>query len=109
MSARNVDFLLQLAETAMFQAELVTPIRREALLNEVKDVLIEAEMVSPGSAAWLLACVNARLGNSALVRKWLERARKSETLPEGAKVASSAYMMHLREQNWFQDFVAQID
>jgi hypothetical protein len=108
MPTRSVDRLIEFAETAMFEAELVDPAERETLLIGAKDALIKVEMVAPGRGAWLLACVNARLGNAGLVQKWLERARTSDSLPCGQRVASNAYMIDMRAHPWFQELVSRL-
>jgi hypothetical protein len=56
-----------------------------------------------------MACINARLGNPPLARKWLERARSANTLPARTQIDASAYMADLRRHAWFQEFVARID
>jgi hypothetical protein len=101
--------LLQRAETAMFQAELAGPDLRESLLMEAKDTLIQVESVAPGRGAWLMACLNVRMGNAPLALRWLERAHHAAALPDRDTITASAYMKTVLRERWFQEFLAGID
>lgn len=101
--------LLQRAETAMFQAELAASHLREAFYVDAKDALIQVEMRAPGRGAWLMACLNARMGNPPLARKWLERAHAANALPVRSVLVTSAYMKDLHGEAWFQEILARIE
>ncbi|NIA13837.1 MAG: hypothetical protein GWP08_07125 [Nitrospiraceae bacterium] len=92
---------IQHAEVKMMQADFVEGHEREILLTEAKDDLLRAEHAAPGSGSWRLACIGARLGQEALCRKWLERARKAGTLLPRAELAKHHYFADVRDRPWF--------
>lgn len=109
VTLKEAHELIQYAEATLLQAELSGGPEREALLQEVKDALIRAESVEPGSGAWLMACVNARLDNAPLCQKWLERAHAADALPSRDAMLSSPYLKPVRDQKWFQRFLKRLE
>ncbi len=101
--------LIQRAQTAMLQAEFAAGHERETLYLEAKDSLLRTETLSPGRGAWLMACLNVRMGSPALAQKWLERAHSAGALPARADIVGSAYMTGLRGHAWFEEFVARLE
>ena len=82
---------------------------REQFFLEAKDALIQCEVAAPGRGAWLMACLNVRMGSVSLARKWLERAHSAGQLPARTDIVASAYMAELRGEAWFQEFVARVE
>ena len=109
MSAEEIHVLIQRAEAAMFQAELADSDIRETLFVEAKDALIQVEMTAPGRGAWLMACLSARTGSTALARKWFERAHAADSLPKRSVIVASAYMKGLHGETCFQEIVERIE
>ncbi len=109
VTLKEADSLIQHAETTLLQAELSGGSEREALLQEVKDALIRAEAIEPGSGSWLMACVNARLHNAPLCQKWLERAHAAGALPAREEMLNTPYLKPVRDQKWFQRFLRQLE
>lgn len=93
---------IQFAEVQMLQAEQVPPTTRDSFLDEAKDALIRAEHLIPGSGAYRLACINARVGKTKLCREWLERAKKAGTLPSSKELNAAPYLKDVRGQKWFK-------
>jgi hypothetical protein len=93
----------------MLQAEFAPMVAREGLFLEAKDALIACETAAPGRGAWLMACLNMRMGSVALARKWLERAHAAGHLPARTVIVASAYMAELKGEDWFEDFMARVE
>lgn len=92
----------------MLQAEFAARGDREALYIEAKDALIECETLAPGRGAWLMACLNVRMGSVPLARKWLERAHAAEALPPREEILESAYMAEVLDHAWFVEFIERV-
>lgn len=97
----QIEQFLKHAEAQMMQAEFADADGKEALFHEAKDHLIRAEQIMPGSGAWLMSCIHARANNGALCVKWLERARKSSTLPDMDTVLNHAHFSKVVTEKWF--------
>ena len=100
---------IQHVEAQLTHFEFVPPGRREEMLIQMKDRLIQAERLKKGSGSWLMACLHGRMKEPELCLKWLQRAQKNDTLPEKHKLHTSAYFKHFHEEKWFVEFAAQLD
>jgi hypothetical protein len=105
----DVQRFLDHADVKLLQADFASGEARTALLDEARDLLILGEMRHPGSGAWRLACVSARMGQEKLCLKWLERARKTGTLPAKEIVAGAAELEAVHDKHWFKAFVRELD
>jgi hypothetical protein len=92
---------LQHAEAQMMQAEFAEGDAKITLFQEAKDHLIRAERVMPGSGAWLMSCIHARLNNGEMCIQWLERAKKASMLPHPKDIQSHAHFRTAINQPWF--------
>jgi hypothetical protein len=101
---KQIKQLLQHAEAQLLQAEFAPPVARDAIWHDIKDALIRAEKIAPGSGAWLMACVHGRQNNAEMCRKWLDRAVKYDSLPDKEAVQSNPHLKPFREEDWFRQF-----
>lgn len=99
---------VQQAEALMLHAELLAGDGRRDAYLEAKDLLLRAERLAPGSGAYAMACVSARLGDSTLCEKWLERAERWGTLPARAVLTASPYLAAVRDERWFKKFLNRV-
>ncbi|PCJ59165.1 MAG: hypothetical protein COA73_09235 [Candidatus Hydrogenedentota bacterium] len=102
---KQVKQFLQHAEAKLLHAEFAPPEAREEIWHEVKDALIRAEKIVPGSGAWLMACLHGRQQNPEMCRKWLERAKKHGALPDGVTIQSNPHLKLFHDSDWFQIYL----
>lgn len=101
--------LLQRADVLLMQFDLVSEEMREPILTELKDLLIEAEHLTAGSASWRLACVCGREGNGDLCRRWLERGVRYGSLPSENTIQKSPHLARIRGQKWYKRFLKKME
>jgi len=104
-SQTNIDQYLQFAESQLVELEFAPLDARGEILIKIKDKLIQAETIQKGSGSWLMACTHARMLETELCVRWLERARKNGALPDKEKVQTSSYFKGFRDEPWFVEFV----
>ena len=75
---------------------------REALYQEAKDVLLNAETIKLGSGAFNLACVFALCGDENECQKWLKIGEKVSTLPIREHAMRNKAIADMREKPWFK-------
>ena len=73
-----------------------------ALFLQARDAMICAEALEPGSTAYNLACVSARLGEEDACREWLRRAADAGTLPGPEVLAEDPDLDTVRKKPWFK-------
>lgn len=103
----EVTALLQQADVMFLQADFVAKAERRGLLADLKDVLLRAEMLLPGSGAWRLARMAAEVGRDDLCQKWLLRAQANGRLPTAEALFSEPGFQSVREKPWFQKILGK--
>ena len=78
------------------------------LLIEAEKELLEAEALMPGSAAYNLGCVYARLGNETECQRWLARTKELGKLPDQDNIATDPDLENVRDSQWFKDFLGEL-
>lgn len=78
------------------------------LLIEAEDALLKAESLMPGSGAYNLSCVYARMGNETECRRWLERASAIGKLSTKEHMTVDPDLDNVRESQWFKDFLEKL-
>lgn len=101
----QIEQFLKHAEAQMMQAEFADAEGKEALFHEAQDHLIRAEQIVPGSGAWLMSCIHARLNNGALCVKWLDRAKNSSKLPDTETIQNHAHFAQAKGERWFVTWI----
>lgn len=105
----QIQQYIQHVEAQLVQLEFAPPNRREEMLIQMKDALIQAEYLKKGSGSWLMACIHGRMKEAELCLKWLERARKNDALPEKQKLLNSSYFKAFHEETWFFEFANNLN
>jgi tetratricopeptide (TPR) repeat protein len=75
---------------------------------EAKEKLLSAEAISPGSAAYNLACLSALRGEEAECLRWLEKSRELGKLPSREHLANDPDLDNVRESEWFKAFLVGV-
>ena len=76
------------------------------LLAQAEEKLLAAERLSPGCAAYNLACVAARRSQPDACREWLEKSRQAGKLPSPSLLRTDPDLQSMRTHPWFADFLA---
>jgi hypothetical protein len=105
----QIDQYIRHVEAQLVQFEFTPPERREHLLIQMKDLLIQAETLKKGSGSWLMACLHGRMKEPEMCLKWLERAKKNSALPAKQKLQTSSYMKTFCQDQWFIEFTNTLD
>ena len=77
------------------------------LLEAAKEKYRDAESRAPGSAAYNLACVAARLGNLDECRSWIVKSREPGIRVSPDRMARDPDLASVRECDWFRELVAK--
>jgi hypothetical protein len=104
----QIDQYIQRVEAKLVQFEFTPPEGREELLIQMKDALIQAEVLKKGSGSWLMACIHGRMNEATMCLKWLERAQKNNALPELLRLQTNTYMKGFRAEAWFIEFTNKL-
>jgi hypothetical protein len=76
--------------------------QRIGLLMEAKEKFLVSETFEPGSGAYRLACVCARLCEDEECRNWLEQSREPGILVTRDEMLEEPHFELVRERDWFQ-------
>ncbi len=79
--------------------------KRNKLFRKAQALMIKAERVSPGSAAYNLACFAALRGNVEQSRHWLARAKASGALPSREELLADPDLAKVRKYQWFLELI----
>ena len=72
----QVNGYIQHVEARLVDLEFTPPEKREQLLIQMKDSLIQAETLIKGSGSWLMACLHGKMNEPEMCLRWLQRACK---------------------------------
>ena len=89
------------------KAWLAEGAERVRLLQEARNKYAEFESRRPGSAAYDLACVAARLGEPDQCRQWLEKSREPGIRISADRMAGDPAVASVRECDWFGRLLAK--
>jgi hypothetical protein len=76
------------------------------LVAQAEEKLLAAERLSPGLAAYNLACLAARRNQPDACREWLEKSRQAGKLPSPSHLRTDPDLQSMRTHPWFADFLA---
>jgi len=79
-----------------------------ALLERAEARFLAAEGQRPGSAAYNMACVEARLGDEAACLRWLEKAQRHGLLPDRKHIETDPDLEAVRGAVWFEPFLESL-
>ena len=82
---------------------------RRRLLEEARRNGLRAEELSPGQAAYNLACVAALRNDEADTRTWLEASKAAGKLPSIAHIKKDSDLDSIRDTEWFQEFLRGLE
>lgn len=99
---------IEIARVKLVQLEFAQGEHKDVLFSEARDALLLAEHITPGSGAWTLACISARVGSEALCERWLQRAVKRGMMPSKAEIKSSPYMVNVIRKAWFEKIIENL-
>lgn len=80
----------------------------ERLFDQGREKALAAEELSPGAGSYNLACAFARLGQESNCREWLEKCKAQVTLPSADHIRDDPDFAGVREQEWFEKFLASL-
>ncbi len=92
-----------LALVLMLQATGETASVAHDLLEQAKARLVSVETMSPGTGAYYLARVHARLGEENEARQLLEQLRNTSGLPSQEDLLVDPDLVSLRNRPWFKE------
>ena len=81
----------------------------DRLLDEAKEKLLALEALVEGRAAYNMACLSALRGEDEEARRWLEKSRELGHLPSLEHLQQDSDLDNIRDQPWFQSFLAELD
>ena len=90
------------------QAKTKTGKDADRLFAQSKDLLLKAESISPGSAAYNIACWCAIRGQEDECRKWLEKCLDSGVMPSRQHLEKDMDLENVREKLWFKAILARL-
>lgn len=79
------------------------------LFDLAEDKLHQAEVISPGSGSYNLACIAALRGRTQECRKWLEDGSILGRIPRRSRLESDPDMAAVRGEAWFRMFLEKIE
>ncbi len=80
----------------------------DRLFSQSKDLLLKAESISPGSAAYNIACWCAIRGQENECRKWLEKCLNLKVMPSRQHLEKDRDLEKVREKPWFKAILARL-
>ena len=80
----------------------------ERLFDQALEKALAAEELSPGAGSYNIACAFARLGQESNCREWLEKCKAQGKLPSADHIRNDADLAGVREQEWFEKFLASL-
>jgi len=90
------------------QAKTKTGEDADRLFAQSKDLLLKAESISPGSAAYNIACWSAIRGQEDECKKWLEKCLDLEVVPSRQHLEKDLDLENVRERPWFKVILARL-
>ena len=90
------------------QAKMKTGDEADALFAQAGERLAAAETLSPGAAAYNLACLCSLRQDANGCKNWLMTARKLGSLPAKEHVEADTDLDSVRGEDWFQRFLADL-
>ncbi len=97
--------LISWGSTLLDLSDLKTGKEEDDCLRLAESKLIRAEEISPGCGSYNLACLAALRGESLECKKWLESARKYDTLQSIRHMGKDQDFDSVRSEKWFKDFL----
>ncbi len=90
------------------QAKTKTGEEADCLLAQSKDLLLKAESILPGSAAYNIACWSAIRGQEDECKKWLEKSLDLGVMPSRQHLEKDQDLEKVRERPWFKAILARL-
>jgi tetratricopeptide (TPR) repeat protein len=101
----NYEALSNWGATLLEQAKAKTGEEAEGLHARARAVLLSAEALSPGTAAYNLACVCALEADPDGCRQWLRAAKKAGHLPKREHLLKDPDLEVVRKESWFGEIL----
>ncbi len=92
----------------MDQSKLKTENDARKLYVLAREKLENAEMISPGCAAYNLACLTSLMREYENCEKWLNKSYELSKLPTHDHIMNDSDLDNVRNQEWFKEFVKKI-
>jgi tetratricopeptide (TPR) repeat protein len=90
------------------QAQMKSAGEAIAFFDLAVDKLHQAEVISPGSGSYNLACIAALRGRVEECRKWLENGPSHGKIPRRNHLENDPDLSAVRTQSWFQTFLEKV-
>jgi tetratricopeptide (TPR) repeat protein len=91
------------------QAQMKTGDDSGECFSQAEDVLHQAEVISPGSGSYNLACLAAIRGRNDECRKWLENGPRHGVIPQRLRLENDPDLKNVRGERWFDRFLEKAD
>ena len=89
------------------QAGTKTGAEAERLFVQSRDLLLKAESIVPGNAAYNIACLSALQGQEEECKKWLEWCLNIGKMPSRQHIEKDRNLEKVREKPWFKAILSR--
>ncbi len=90
------------------QAKIKNGEEADRLFVQSKELLLKAESILPGSAAYNIACLHAIRGQENECKEWLGKCINSGVMPSRRHLEEDRDLENVREKPWFKAILARL-